>query len=80
MKDWCERWAEYQRWAEGHTEPDRRSPGAIMADIEFLYRLCPERVRRTDPDPGKLGIQDLYRVLALCDRELRSRSGTGEGH
>ena len=36
-----------------------------MADIEFLYRVCPERVRRADPDPEKLGIQNLHRVFAL---------------
>jgi hypothetical protein len=51
-----------------------------MADIEFLYRVCPEQVRRTDPDPEKLGIQNLHRVLALCDREFRTRSGAGAGH
>jgi len=65
MKEWCDRWAEFQRWADGQTEPHRRSPGAIMADIEFLYRVCPERVRRADPDPEKLGIQNLHRVFAL---------------
>ena len=72
MKEWTDRWAEYQEWADAHAEPDRRSPRQIMADIEFLYRVCPESVRRTDPDPEKLGVQNLYRVFALCDRELRS--------
>ena len=71
---WRSQWSEYQRWAESHPEPDRRSPAAIMADIDFLYNSYPPEVRSTDPDPDKLGIQDLRRVLALYERKLQSRS------
>ena len=67
-------WAEYRRWAEAHAEPDPRSPVEIMADVEFLYRSYPLEVRSTDPDPEKLGIQDMRRVLALYERKLQSRS------
>ena len=73
-KSYFEQWAEYRRWAEARAEPDPRSPVAIMADVEFLYRSYPEHVRGTDPDPEKLGIQDLRRVLALYERKLQSRS------
>ena len=45
-----------------------------MADVEFLYRSYPLEVRSTDPDPKKLGIQDMRRVLALYERKLQSRS------
>ena len=45
-----------------------------MADVEFLYRSYPLEVRSTDPDPEKLGIQDMHRVLALYERKLQSRS------
>lgn len=54
--------------------PTPRSPVEIMADVEFLYRSYPLEVRSTDPDPEKLGIQDMRRVLALYERKLQSRS------
>jgi hypothetical protein len=73
-KEWTSRWAEYRRWADAHAEPDPRSPTAIMADIDFLYRSYPQEVRGTDPDPQKLGIQNLRRVLAVYERKLQSRS------
>ena len=73
-KQWSSQWSEYQRWAEGHSEPDPRYPAEIMKDIDFLYRSYPPEVRSTDPDPEKLGIQDLRRVLALYERKLQSRS------
>ena len=80
MNEWTEKWAEYKKWADVQAEPDRRSPQQIMADLEFLYSLYPESVRQTDPDPEKLGVQHLYRVFAICDRELRSRRGADAGH
>ena len=37
MKEWSQRWNEYRRWAEAHSEPDLRSSGQIMGDVDFLY-------------------------------------------
>ena len=78
-KQWSAQWAEYRRWAEAHAEPDPRPPEMIMADIEFLYRSYPQEERSTDPDPEKIGIQDLRRVLALYERKLQSRSSARHG-
>lgn len=79
-EEWTLRWAEYRRWAEAQSELDPRSPADIMADIDVLYQGYPPEVRSTDPDPMKLGIQDLRRVLALYERKLQSRSGARRGH
>jgi hypothetical protein len=77
MSDWSDQWAEYRRWAETQSAADLRSPAAIMADVEVLYSSYPESVRRTDPDPGKLGIQQLRRAFALYqalyERKFQSR-------
>ena len=73
MHEWTEKWRAYQEWAESHAEPDRRSPERIMADLEFLYASFPEHVRRHDPDPQKLGIQEMRRALGLLDRLLSER-------
>jgi hypothetical protein len=79
MKEWSQRWNEYRRWAEAHATPDPRSPEQIMSDVEFLYRNYPEEVRTTDPDPGKTGIQNLHRILALYERKRQSRIGARPG-
>ncbi len=50
-----------------------------MSDVEFLYRNYPEEVRTTDPDPGKTGIQNLHRILALYERKRQSRIGARPG-
>ena len=73
MNNWKESWAAYQQWAEAHTEPDPRSPQDIMRDIDWLYRSYSEEVRSTDPDPEKLGIQNLHRIFALYDQQLKQR-------
>jgi len=73
MKEWRERWNRYQEWAETHAEPDRRSFSEILKDVDWLYSNFPEDVRRTDPDPEKLGIQNLYRIFALCEQKRQSR-------
>jgi hypothetical protein len=78
MNEWTEKWAEYQKWVDAHAEPDRRLLHQIMADLEFLHRVYPQSVRQTDPE--KPSVQHLYRVFAICDRELRSRSGADAGH
>jgi hypothetical protein len=65
MNDHNQQWNRYREWAEAHVEPDPRSPAEIMADVDWLYRSYPEDVRRTDPDPDKTGVQELYRILAL---------------
>jgi hypothetical protein len=49
-----------------------------------LYRSYPEDVRRTDPDPDKTGVQELYRILALLDalyeRQRQSRISARANH
>ena len=65
LKEWSRRWREYSAWAEANAAPDPRTPQVIMSDLEFLYRSVPEEVRLRDPDPEKLGIQNLHRILAL---------------
>ena len=80
MKEWRERWDKYREWAEAHAEPDRGSPVDIMRDVDWMYANFPEEVRRTDPDPEKLGIQNMYRIFALYDRKLQARSGVGGNH
>jgi hypothetical protein len=79
-----EQWNRYREWAETHVEPDPRSPAQIMADVDWLYRSYPEDVRRTDPDPDKTGVQELYRILALLDalyeRQRQSRVSARANH
>jgi hypothetical protein len=79
-----EQWNRYREWAETHVEPDPRSPAQIMADVDWLYRSYPEDVRRTDPDPDKTGVQELYRILALLDalyeRQRQSRISARANH
>jgi len=70
---WKTQWNEYQKWAEDHAEPDPRSPVEIMADVEFLYQNFPEDVRRIDPDPEKIGVQNLHRVFAKLQRIMDER-------
>ena len=36
----------------------------MLADLSFVLSLLPEEVRNADPDPEKLGVQDLHRLLA----------------
>jgi hypothetical protein len=79
MKVWRARWEAYRQWAEDNAAPDPRSPREIMDDIEFLYRCAPEEVRKTDPDPEKTGVRNLYRAFALYDARLRSGIGSGTG-
>jgi hypothetical protein len=50
-----------------------------MDDIEFLYRCAPEDVRKTDRDPEKTGVRNLYRAFALYDARLRSGIGSCTG-
>ena len=73
MKLWHERWAEYQEWAETHSGPDPRSPAAIMRDVDWLYANVPREIRTTDPDPEKLGIQNMRRIFDLYERKRQSR-------
>lgn len=84
MKNYSQQWNRYREWAETHIEADSRSPVEIMADVDWLYRAYPEDVRRTDPDPDKTGVQELYRILALVDalyeRQRQSRSSARTGH
>ena len=77
MKQWRERWSEYQQWAETHSGPDPRSPVDIMRDVDWLYANFPEHIRTTDPDPEKLGIQEMYRIFDLYERKRQSRIGPG---
>ena len=65
MHEWTAKWQAYQEWAEGQSNLDERSPPDIMRDLDFLYRNFPEEVRRCDPDPEKLGIQEMRRILGL---------------
>ena len=84
MKDHNQQWKRYREWAETHIEPDPRSPVQIMAGVDSLYRAYPEDVRRTDPDPDKTGVQELYRILALLDalyeRQRQSRISARANH
>ncbi len=77
MKEWRKRWSEYQQWAETHSGPDPRSPVDIMRDVDWLYANFPEHIRTTDPDPEKLGIQEMYRIFDLYERKRQSRIGPG---
>ena len=77
MKHWHKRWADYQQWAEIHSGPDPRSPVDIMRDVDWLYANFPEHIRTTDPDPEKLGIQEMYRIFHLYERKRQSRIGPG---
>jgi hypothetical protein len=79
MTEWSQKWAEYQRWADTHSEPDSRSPETIMRDIEALYWSYPEEVRRTDPDPAITGVQALHRAFALYERQRQLRIDTRTG-
>jgi hypothetical protein len=63
LKEWSRRWREYNAWAEANAGPDPRTPQQIMSDLELLYRNVPEELRLRDPDPEKLGIQNLHRIL-----------------
>jgi hypothetical protein len=84
MKVHNQQWNRYREWAETHVEPDPRSPAQIMADVDWLYRGYPEDVRRTDPDPDKTGVQELYRIFALLDalyeRQRQSRINARTNH
>jgi len=73
MKNWHKQWSDYQEWAETHSAPDPRSPIAIARDVDWLYANFPEEVRTTDPDPEKLGIQEMYRIFGLYERKRQSR-------
>lgn len=73
MDEWHKQRSDYQVWAESHPETDSRSPVAIKRYVEWLYANVPEHVRTTDPDPEKLGIQEMRRIFALLDHKLRSR-------
>ena len=37
---------------------------AVLENLSFLLSLLPEEVRNADPDPEKLGVQELHRLLA----------------
>ena len=69
LREWSRRWREYREWADANGAPDRRPPQAIMRDLETLYGGFSEDVRRTDPDPEKLGIQDLHRIFRLLSAQ-----------
>ena len=69
LKEWSRRWREYSVWAEANAAPDPRTPQQIMSDLELLYRSVPEEVRLRDPDPEKLGIQNLHRILGLLSEK-----------
>jgi hypothetical protein len=79
MNDWSRRWDDYTRWADDHAAPDQRSPVQIVSDLDLLYSGYSEEMRRTDPDPAKTGVQELYRILGLYDRKLQSRIGARPG-
>ncbi len=79
MNDWSRRWDDYTRWADAHAAPDPRSAAQIVRDIDLLYRGYPEEVRRTDPDPDKTGIQEMYRILGLYERKRQSRISARPG-
>jgi hypothetical protein len=77
MKHWRKRWSDYRQWAETHSGPDPRSPVDIMRDVDWLYSNLSERVRTTDPDPEKLGIQEMHRIFDLYERKRQSRISPG---
>jgi hypothetical protein len=54
---------EFNRWEESNSAPERPF-SAVLADLSFLLSLLPEEVRNADPDPEKLGVQELHRLLA----------------
>lgn len=63
LKDRLRQFEEFNRWEQCNPAPERPFT-AILADLSFLLMLLPAEVRETDPDPEKLGVQELHRLLA----------------
>ena len=57
----------FNRWEAENIAP-RRDLAAVLADLSAIWRRLPQDVRSTDPDPEKLGVQRMHRVLALLAR------------
>jgi len=56
-------WAEFNRWEAEQPRVDR-NPAALVADVGALYSWLAVEVRSCDPDPEKLGIQQMHSTLS----------------
>jgi hypothetical protein len=55
------RWEEFSRWEAAHPPP-QADPETVLANLGIIWSWLPEKVRLHDPDPEKLGIQQMHRV------------------
>jgi len=65
---------EFNRWEHSNPMPERPF-SAVLEDLSFLLSLLPEEVRYADPDPEKLGAQELHRLLARYATWKASKNG-----
>lgn len=54
---------EFNRWEQQNPRPIRPFQ-SVLADLSFLLSLVSREQRAIDPDPQKLGIQELRKALA----------------
>ena len=58
----------FARWDATFPAPSR-SDASVLADLGALHALLPPEVRAEDPDPDRVGVRRMHRLLAV----LRSR-------
>jgi hypothetical protein len=56
-------WASFNAWEDSTVFP-ARGAAACVADVGTLYEWLSPETRRFDPDPQKLGIQQMRKALA----------------
>jgi hypothetical protein len=64
LASYLSRMAAFNQWESEQQPMPERAPAAILADLGFLLSCVSAEDRQRDPDPEKLGIQQMRVLLA----------------